>query len=167
MKTQSTLHKCKNLVPYVDFLPANSFYWSPKNASVYYVPDLLKKPEGNWALIHETAHALLGHSRYESDYELLILEMETWEKSKQIGIKIHNKITEDHIQNCMDTYRNWLYSRSTCPNCSQNGLQISNLHYECVNCLKEWRVSKSRFCRSYRMFMHKETPLSVKKTVFN
>lgn len=167
MKTRLALNNCRDLAPDIVFLPGDNFYWSPENTSVYYVPGLLDTPEGNWALIHETAHALLRHSSYSSDYELLSLEMEAWEKSRQISVEIQNKIDEDHIQNCMDTYRNWLYSRSTCPNCSQSGLQTSNLLYTCVNCLTEWKVSQSRFCRSYRALIQRKTPLSIKKTVFN
>jgi hypothetical protein len=58
-------------------------------------------------------------------------------------------IDEEHIQNCLDTYRDWLHKRSTCPRCDSHGLQTSE-QYKCYNCRAVWRVGNERFCRAYR-----------------
>ena len=83
---------------------------------------------------------------------LLKLEVEAWEKAKEVALKLDIKIDPNHIEDCLDTYRDWLYKRSVCPKCSNKSLQQSDFnHYECFNCHMRWRVTTSRFCRTYRM----------------
>jgi replication factor C subunit 3/5 len=59
-------------------------------------------------------------------------------------------IDDDHIQNCLDTYRNWLHLRSTCPECGIRTLQTDKYTYRCHNCHTIWKVTSERFCRPYR-----------------
>ncbi len=104
-----------------------------------------------WSLLHETGHALLGHHSYKADFELLKLELAAWERARQIGQEVDVDIDENHIQDCLDTYRDWLYKRSICPSCGTKCLQQDDFtHYSCFNCRAVWRVSASRFARSYR-----------------
>ncbi|MBI1952281.1 ImmA/IrrE family metallo-endopeptidase [Candidatus Saccharibacteria bacterium] len=124
-------------------------HWSPKNNTISFNPD--QTPERiRFGILHELAHALLGHATYQSDFELLKMESEAWHLASKIGIKYGVTISEDHIQNCLDTYRDWLHRRSQCPACSMHVLQDSASIYKCFNCASVWQVSSARFVRPYR-----------------
>jgi hypothetical protein len=138
-------------LPEVILEQGDSFYWSPRKQIITYKVDDLGNDHGLWAFLHEAAHAHLGHSTYENDVELLLLEVEAWQAAKNIGSKLKIIIDEDHIQDCLDTYRDWLHHRSTCPTCGVVCFQDSPSSYHCHNCQNSWTVSASRFCRPYRL----------------
>jgi hypothetical protein len=136
--------------PDLRFKAGKEFCWSPETNEIIYTTNDPSK-HAVWSLLHETGHALLKHTTYKADFELIRLEVAAWEKAIQIASKINTKIDEDHIQDCLDTYRDWLYKRSICPNCTTKCLQQSDfVHYRCFNCHTIWRVTASRFCRAYR-----------------
>ena len=144
------LSQLKKDFPQISFAASESFYWSPKKKTVHY-RKAAESAKASWPLLHEVGHALLQHQHFTSDLELLQLEIEAWERAKKLALKYGHKIDDGHIQDCLDTYRDWLYKRSTCPSCTTSGLQIKTDRYRCVNCDNEWRVSASRKCRTYRM----------------
>lgn len=161
------LNRCKKQVPAIKFVEASTFYWSPKTRTIYMNKAALGNEEGQWALLHEVAHASLSHQSYSSDASLLMLEVEAWQTAQAMGRELDVQISEDHIQDCLNTYRDWLYARSTCPRCMLNSLQTDDITYVCLNCSTRWSVSQSRFCRPYRMQgRHKKTPSEVSQTVF-
>jgi len=132
------------------FTPGNQFCWSPETGEIFYKA-AARGRQAVWSLLHETGHALLGHKTYEADFELIKLEVAAWERARRLADSLGLKIDEDHIQDCLDTYRDWLYKRSICPNCTTKSLQQGDfVHYRCFNCHTVWRVSASRFCRAYR-----------------
>lgn len=135
----------------ISFKPGATFSWSPRERIVRYNKAALNTQVGIWSLIHETAHALLGHQRYEMDFDLLTMEVEAWERAKMIAQELDIKISEDHIQDCLDTYRDWLHRRSTCPTCGSISIQSDHSTYNCQNCNTTWHVSSERFCRPYRL----------------
>jgi hypothetical protein len=136
--------------PHINLEPGDSFYWSPETLTVFFAPKALEDMSGIWSLLHEAGHGLLGHSNYESDLELIILETAAWEKAKDLASKFDITIDEEHIQDCLDTYRDWLHQRCTCPRCGSASLQHNPSEYYCHNCHAEWQVTKARFCRPYR-----------------
>jgi hypothetical protein len=119
-----------------------------------------------WSLLHEVGHALLDHQSYDSDLELVEMESLAWQKAKEVGVAYGHTIDEDHIQDCIDTYRDWLHQRSACPNCDNRSLQQDARHYKCFNCGQTWAVSASRFCRPYRLTKQTKTPPSKPKATF-
>ncbi len=136
--------------PALRFTPGQQFYWSPESGEIFYVHGANGR-KATWSLLHETGHALLKHQSYKADFELLRLEVAAWERARQLAATIGLKIDEDHIQDCLDTYRDWLYKRSICPSCAAKCLQQDDFaQYRCFNCHTVWRVSASRFCRAYR-----------------
>jgi len=160
--------------PELTFTPGKVFVWSPETDEVFYKindeqltindeSSVGKRKTENgkhdeWSLLHETGHALLGHTSYKADIELLKLELAAWEKAKELGKQFDIVIDEDHIQDCLDTYRDWLYRRSICPTCTSKCLQQSDYkHYRCYNCHTTWKVTPSRFARPYRS-VRKATP---------
>ena len=144
------LSQLKGLYPQLKFTAGNGFVWSPETGEVFY-DQRRKGAKARWSLLHETGHALLGHKTYHADYELIRLEAAAWEKAKELATAIGIPINEEHIQDCLDTYRDWLYKRSICPACSTKSIQQNDYaHYRCHNCHSVWRVTPSRFCRAYR-----------------
>jgi len=124
-------------------------HWSPKSNTITFNPS--QTPERiRFGVLHELAHALLGHTNYQTDFELLKMEGEAWHLAAKIGLKYGVTISEDHIQNCLDTYRDWLHRRSACPACGMHVLQDSSSSYKCFNCGTSWDVSSARFVRPYR-----------------
>jgi hypothetical protein len=120
-------------------------HWSPKTNTIFFDPK--RQCSG---VLHELAHALLKHSNYKTDFELLKLESEAWELAVELGKKYNVSIDEEHVQNCLDTYRDWLHRRCTCPSCGTHVLQKSTQSYQCHNCQTTWHVSSGRVVRAYR-----------------
>lgn len=155
------LSQLKDLYPELTFTAGKGFVWSPETSEIFYGQNR-KGDKARWALLHETGHALLGHKSYQADYELIRLEVAAWEKAKELATQVDLKINEDHIQDCLDTYRDWLYKRSICPECSTKSLQQDDYtHYRCFNCHTTWRVTPSRFCRAYRRSKNVQQPVAV------
>lgn len=98
-------------------------------------------------LLHELAHAQLAHAHYRFDVELLRQESSAWQLAAlTLGPRYDVVIADEYVQECLDTYRDWLYSRSACPNCAQTGLQSRPNAYTCVNCSQVWKVNDARQC---------------------
>ena len=134
---------------HLKFVEDEIYYWSPKDQEVHYRKDSSSEADV-WRLLHEIGHAVLDHKRFRLDIDLVHLEIAAWEQAKKISRKYDLTISEDHIQDCLDTYRDWLYRRSICPNCMNTSLQDSSNSYSCYNCNNSWKVSASRTCRTYR-----------------
>ena len=134
--------------PSYQFVPGSYLHWSPRKQSIFY------PKEGSltdvWGIFHELGHAELGHMNYQTDTALLRMEVAAWSKAQRIARHYSIIIEETHIENCLDTYRDWLYKRSACPSCNSNGCQVTHTKYICTNCSHVWTVSQTRFCRPYR-----------------
>lgn len=148
---QKLLQSVKAAYPALEFIQGDAFSWSPKDRTVTYAHRGSDETPAEWSLLHELAHALLDHQTYETDFELLLLEATAWHKAKALGVEYDIAIDEEHIQDCLDTYRDWLYQRSCCPSCTNTSLQQDAVTYKCFNCGASWTVTSSRFCRPYRL----------------
>lgn len=144
------LDRLKSDFPQITFVQGDSFYWSPKNQSVTYTPGSTMPDVAKWSLLHEVSHGILGHKNYFSDFELMQLEVAAWQYARGLAKKYDVKIDPEHIQDCLDTYRDWLHLRATCPTCGTVSAQKDPSTYQCFNCRSVWNVSNSRFCRPYR-----------------
>jgi hypothetical protein len=148
---QSLIHRLQSQFPTICFRADTRFYWSPEKSEVVYKANA-RGHEARWALLHETSHALLHHSSYRNDFELVEMEVAAWERAKTLAAELQlDAIDEDHIQDCLDTYRDWLHKRCLCPECGTRSFQQDAQHYNCHNCATTWQVTPSRFCRSYRL----------------
>lgn len=142
--------------PKVSFAPGETFSWSSRTQTINFPANAGTSITAIWSLLHELGHALLEHKTYQTDFELVKLEAAAWDKAAQLGKKYGHAIDVDHIQDCLDTYRDWLHQRSTCPRCLVTSLQRNMNTYCCYNCNTQWRVSRSKLCRPYRL-LQKET----------
>lgn len=144
------LEKLKADFPDIRFAEGETFYWSPKDSTVTYAEVSTLPEVAAWSLLHEVSHGILGHAEYKTDFELVQLEVGAWKHAGKLAKRYGIKIDPEHVQDCLDTYRDWLHRRSTCPECGTVSLQSDPRTYRCFNCRATWHVSNSRFCRPYR-----------------
>jgi|SRR6185437_7554139 len=148
-KAKDFIARLRKDFPDFKFVAGEQENWSPGSHTITYKADESPK-QMKYGVLHELAHAQLDHKDYQSDFELLIMESEAWELAAKLGKKYGVKISDDHIQNCLDTYRDWLHQRSACPTCGMHVLQKDASNYYCFNCQTTWKVSSGRFVRPYR-----------------
>lgn len=130
--------------PDITFRSGERFEWQPSTTTVVYDLD---DAHFDAHLLHELGHALLKHDAYERDIDLIAMEREAWQSARlELAPKFNVDIPGDIIHHDMDTYRDWLHERSTCPHCGSSGIQIKKREYKCVTCLKTWRVNEARTC---------------------
>ena len=145
---EKLIHKIKQDHPGLVFNSGRSHCWSPEKGQIFYAgEDNDHSIEG---LLHELGHARLDHHGYVSDLELLQKEVEAWQEALCLAGLYGVDFDEDHMQDCLDTYRDWVHKRSICPICASTGLQEGEKRYSCLNCGHVWHVTASRFCRPYR-----------------
>lgn len=137
--------------PTIKFIVGNTFSWSPRIKCIYYNKLSLATHKGQWTLLHELGHALSSHHNYTYDIELIEMEMEAWKVAQQISNKYNIEVDDNHIQDCLDTYRDWLHLRSTCPKCNSVSTQKNQKIYFCYNCHHNWLVTNTQLCRPYRL----------------
>ena len=129
--------------PGITFLSGDLFSWSPSRQTVYYNE---ADPSNVELFLHELSHGLLEHRRYSKDVELLAMEAAAWSKAQEIAQKYDITISEDTAEDNLDTYREWMHARSSCPTCEAIGYQIKKDTYHCVACDASWRVNEARLC---------------------
>ncbi len=148
----SLIHKLKTTYPEIAFVEAEQFSWSPSEKTVYYNRT---QPNATHLLLHEASHALLGHREYRRDIELIAMETAAWDRAKELADEYSVRLHENVIQDHLDTYREWLHARSTCPHCLANGYQTEHSEYECAACSHKWRVNEARICALRRYSLTK------------
>lgn len=134
----------------IQFAKSEVFYWSARDNTVFYNPTLLDTLVGIYKLLHETGHALLKHTTFESAPELLSLEVAAWTKAKELASNYDVTVDQDYIESCLDSYRDWLHKRSMCPNCKTASTETADSAYKCFNCSQKWVVSPDQRSRCYR-----------------
>lgn len=152
--TPSLLDKLKHTYPSFTFVASHEFLWSPDTSTIHYNS---ADDQADMLLLHELGHALLGHSNYHRDIELLSMETAAWGEAEVIGTTENITMHDDVIQDHLDSYRDWLHSRSICPSCGANGHQINVDHYQCIVCQTKWRVNEARTCQLRRYQLKKNS----------
>jgi hypothetical protein len=139
----SLINRLRSDYPDFNFTPGENYLWNPSNNTVFYRQSGIDYP----ALIHELSHAILGHKDYKRDIELVEMECKAWDYARQVLSKKYNiPIRHNDIDDHLDTYRDWLHARSTCPNCVATGIETKKHRYKCVVCNTSWRVNDARIC---------------------
>jgi hypothetical protein len=141
--TPSLLPSLLKDYPRLLFAPGERFAWSPHDHTVFYDASDL---DNTSLLLHELAHGLLEHHDYSKDIELVAMETEAWDKALELATTYSIAIPDETVQDTLDTYREWLHARSTCPECEATGYQSGKSEYTCVACAHVWRVNEARIC---------------------
>lgn len=132
------------------FVRSDDFKWSPSTNTIHYQP-VGTDQRVLWTLLHELGHALLGHTRYATDIELVKIERQAWDKALEVAAMYEIDIDPNHIEDCLDSYRDWSVKRATCPACATVSVQNQAAIYSCFNCLATWSVPSSPICRVMRI----------------
>ncbi len=136
--------------PAYTFTASDTFYWSSDQAQIAFDSN----SEDTAALLHELSHAVLAHAEYQKDITLIEMERDAWHyATSQLAPRYNVTITDSMVQDALDTYRDWLHARSTCPQCKATGVQTKADQYKCIACSTKWRVNEARVCalRRYRI----------------
>ena len=127
--------------PQFNFVAGEDFHWNFETQTIFFTDS----PDFEAQILHELGHALNSHANFEMDVQLLQMEVEAWQTAREISKKYGIKISDDLVENHLDTYRDWLHKRSLCPNCLVNGFQQTDLNYKCPACRAVWQTNDSRF----------------------
>lgn len=136
--------------PQFQFAPDKEFRWSPVEKTVFF--DQFSDDPAS--LLHELSHALLGHTDYFKDIQLIGMERDAWSHASDKLCPAYGvRVTDEEIQDALDTYRDWLHARSTCPTCTATGIQAKIHTYRCIACGAKWSVNDARVCalRRYKL----------------
>lgn len=137
--TSSLITKLAASFPSLTFAEGEYAHWSPSTKTVFYCPH---EPHATWVMLHETAHGVLAHHDYSRDIELLRLEQEAWAYvTAVLAPRFDIIIDSEFIEAQLDTYRDWLHSKSTCPACQSNGYEDTKHHYRCLHCNTSWHTN--------------------------
>lgn len=131
------------------------FGWDHTACVIFYNP---RADGAEYYLLHEFGHALLQHTGFLRDIDLLKMERAAWDEAQKLGSEYGIDIPTDSIEDALDTYRDWLHSRSICPECEATGIQIAPYLYRCTACRGEWRVNEARTC-NLRRYITKKRPV--------
>jgi hypothetical protein len=85
---------------------------------------------------------------------LVKMERDAWHQAVILGQKYNINITIDNAEDSLDTYRDWLHSRSTCPFCRATGIEVKKHLYTCLACNVKWNVNDARICALRRYIIH-------------
>lgn len=140
--TTSLINQLKSDYPQFLFKKSKRFLWSPSENTVYYTGS-----DDNYSfLLHELSHGLLGHTDYDRDVALIAMERAAWDTATSLAPSYGLAISNNTIESTLDSYREWLHARSTCPHCKATGLQTKSHTYTCLACHHSWRVNEARIC---------------------
>lgn len=139
----SLVANLKKDYPHLSFVQSDKFLWSPADQSVHYISSVTA---ADAQLLHELSHGILKHSQYGKDIELIIMERQAWAKAKELADHYSVSIGESIIEDHLDTYREWMHVRSSCPSCGATGVETKKYLYHCVACLTDWKVNEARIC---------------------
>lgn len=147
--SKALLSRLKADYPNIAFVVGDDFKWSGATKK------LTVGDAGNELyMLHELAHALLNHTDYALDIELLAQERAAWDYARAYLLPKYG-VTDDEslVEETLDTYREWMHSRSLCPSCGLSCLQTKTSTYVCVNCRCSWRPNDARRCalRRYKL----------------
>ena len=126
--------------PNYQFEIGDDFLYDAAEDIIYYQVNSLNTNDGQIALLHEIAHAQLGHFHYASDFELFAMETQAWNRTRQLARQHNLPLSEDYVTDCLASYATWLHKRATCPTCSNFSLQMDELTYRCFLCDDRWQV---------------------------
>lgn len=133
--------------PAITFAAGDDFAWLPDTHTIAYKNQADSAPY----ILHELAHAILEHTNYRRDIELLQLERQAWDYAgSTLAPRYSVSIDDEQREQALDSYRDWLHARSTCPTCTATGLQTATSTYRCPACQQQWYVNEARNCRLQR-----------------
>jgi hypothetical protein len=94
-----------------------------------------EQPSYDLLILHELAHAILGHKRYTQDIQRIKMERNAWDYVRTSLCKKYNiSWNQNFAESELDTYRDWLHRKSLCPTCHLTRVQTPDGIYHCPFC---------------------------------
>ena len=124
------LQRLKGDFPEFRFIEGAKFAFRPPKTIVLGPSE----PFSELLALHEVSHAILKHKTFKIDIERLRMESKAWEKARELALKYDIEINEDLIQGELDTYRDWLHTKSKCKRCGLTRYQTPDGVYRCPRC---------------------------------
>jgi len=135
--------------PHYTFQKGEVYSWSPDYKTITWAPSPYIQAVTD--LLHELAHAELGHTDYNLDIELIRYESAAWQYAAATLAPAYGiRITDQYIEDSLEGYRAWLHDRSLCSSCAQTGIQTNKNVYSCINCRHSWVANDARQCKLRR-----------------
>lgn len=124
------LSQVKKDYPDFRFLEGKKFAFRPPKTIVIGT----KEADDSLLLLHELGHALLGHREFSTDVGRLKMERAAWGKARELagfyGVDFDDLVVEREL----DTYREWLDTKSRCKKCGLTRYQTPDGEYHCPKC---------------------------------
>lgn len=93
-----------------------------------------EEPHAELLLLHEVSHAVLEHRDFKVDVGRLKMEVEAWEKARELAGVYGVEYDDGLVQAELDTYRDWLHQKSRCPKCGLTRFETPDGVYHCPRC---------------------------------
>lgn len=85
-------------------------------------------------LFHEIGHAIMGHRDFKTEVGRLKMEVEAWEKARELAERYGVEFDEELALTELDSYREWLHQKSRCPRCGLTRFQTPDSLWHCPRC---------------------------------
>lgn len=102
------------------------------------------EPFSELLTLHEVSHAICKHRDFKMDVDRLKMEVQAWEKARELANRYNIEYNEELVQRELDTYRDWLHQKSRCPICGLTRFQTPDSQYHCPSCETFITTQKTR-----------------------
>ena len=134
-RNASFLETLKTVYPSFTFKPGRKFLFRPKKTILY----LESNENFRLLLLHELAHALLGHFSFDRSLERLQIERDAWEKTRELCDLHSVPFNESLAEAELNTYRDWVHQKTLCKTCGATCLEVNSESLFCPNCQKTYK----------------------------
>ena len=130
MELQLLTEKLKKDYPDLRFKEGRKFAFRPPRTIVI-GPE---EPGTELLLLHEVGHAISGPRDFDVDVKRLKMEVEAWEKARDLANNYGVEFSEEVMETELDSYRDWLHQKSRCPACGLTRFETPDGQYHCPRC---------------------------------
>ena len=127
----SLLKTLENDYPELKFRPGGKKFLFRPPKTIVLGPD---EPMADLLLLHELSHALLGHFSFTTDIARVKMESDAWAKTKELAAKYSVPVDDNFIETELDTYRDWLHTKSKCKKCGLTRFETPDGKWHCPFC---------------------------------
>ena len=130
MELQLLTEKLKKDYPDLRFKEGRKFAFRPPR-TIFIGPE---EPGAELLLLHEVGPAISGHRDFDVDVKRLKMEVEAWEKARDLANNYGVEFSEEVMEAELDSYRDWLHQKSRCPACGLTRFETPDGQYHCPRC---------------------------------
>ena len=123
-----------NKYPQFTFKPGQKFLFRPPH-TIHYV---IGEKNFRFLLLHELAHALLGHFSYQTSLERLKIERDAWDYTRSLCSEEKIPVLETVAEAELDTSRNWVHQKTLCKKCGLSCIEVNKTTLFCPKCQKTY-----------------------------